>query len=417
VLTVTNISVSGSTTSLKVGEVVTVTATATYSDGTSAAISPTWTSSDTSVATVSTVGTVTALAAGTATVTAIEEGASGTVAITVDAPTPATWRGIIIAEENRCAPYNPDDYTYSQSVEEDIIAGLGGIYSPYTGECFASKSETDIEHMVARSEAHDSGLCAADEGTRSSFGSDLDNLTLASPSVNRYQKGAKDAAEWLPVNNRCWFAATIIEVRRKYGLTIDWQEADMLEQVLTTCGSTALEPSTCEGDEVTQSGSGVVINEFRTRGPNGANDEFIELRNTASTSATIGGWQVVGSNSSGATSVRRNIPSGVVIEPGCYYLLGNSNTNGYGGATDTTYGVGVTDSGGIALRRSDGSIVDQVGLSSGSAFKEGVPLSGFPGANVNQSYARTDGDVDDNSADFTLTSPSTPRTSASACVQ
>ncbi len=37
---------------------------------------------------------------------------------------------------------------------------------PYTGRWFANKRETDIEHIVARSEAHDSGLCAADEATR-----------------------------------------------------------------------------------------------------------------------------------------------------------------------------------------------------------------------------------------------------------
>ena len=139
-------------------------------------------------------------------------------------PTPTTpsstssstvWRGIVIAEEHRCSPYTPEDYNYSQSVEDDIIARLGGIYSPYTAECFGSKTLTDIEHMVARSEAHDSGLCAADDGIRSSFGRDLDNLTLASPSVNRYQKGAKDATDWLPTNNRCWFAATIVKVRLK----------------------------------------------------------------------------------------------------------------------------------------------------------------------------------------------------------
>jgi hypothetical protein len=32
---------------------------------------------------------------------------------------------------------------------------------------------------------------------------------------------------------------------------------------------------------------------------------------------------------------------------------------------DTTYGVGITDDGGIALAREDGTIVDQVGLSAG----------------------------------------------------
>jgi len=167
----------------------------------------------------------------------------------------------------------------------------------------------------------------------------------------------------------------------------------------------------------TESGIGVVINEFRTRGPRGANDEFIELRNDSSANVNIGGWQVVGSNSSGATSVRRNIPSGIVLGVGCHYLLGNSNTNGYTGSTDTTYGVGITDTGGIALRKSDGTVMDQVGLSSGSAFKEGSPLPGFPGDNTNHSYSRTDVDTNNNLADFLMISPSTPKTSASSCVQ
>ena len=60
---------------------------------------------------------------------------------------------------------------------------------------------------LARSEAHDSGLCAADSATRRRFATDLLNLTLAGPRVNRYQKVDHDAAEWLPSQNRCWFAA------------------------------------------------------------------------------------------------------------------------------------------------------------------------------------------------------------------
>ena len=44
--------------------------------------------------------------------------------------------GVRIAAENRCAPYDPGDYSYPQSVELDIIEMLGGIYSPYTGQCF-----------------------------------------------------------------------------------------------------------------------------------------------------------------------------------------------------------------------------------------------------------------------------------------
>ena len=151
-----------------------------------------------------------------------------------------SWRGLTVASERRCSPYDADDYRYQQSVEDRIIAELGGVYGPYTGRWFASGSDTDIEHMVARSEAHDSGLCAADRATRRRFATDLFNLTLAGPRVNRYEKVDHDAAEWLPAQNRCWFAARVIAVRQRYGLTIDQREAAALDQVLAGCASTEL---------------------------------------------------------------------------------------------------------------------------------------------------------------------------------
>ena len=151
-----------------------------------------------------------------------------------------SWRGLTIAPERRCAPYDADDYRYAQSVEDRIVAELGGVYGPYTGRWFASDSETDIEHIVARSEAHDSGLCAADPATRRRFATDPLNLTLAGPRVNRYEKVDRDAAEWLPAQNRCWFAARVIAVRQRYGLTIDQREADALDRVLAGCASTEL---------------------------------------------------------------------------------------------------------------------------------------------------------------------------------
>ena len=117
------------------------------------------------------------------------------------------------------------------------MAALGGVYGPYTGRWFNSSRETDIEHIVARAEAHDSGLCAADQETRQRFAADLLNLTLAAPSVNRYEKRARDASDWLPRLNRCWFAARVVAVRRKYKLTIDQREADTLSHVLAACAS------------------------------------------------------------------------------------------------------------------------------------------------------------------------------------
>ena len=153
-----------------------------------------------------------------------------------------TWRGLRVADEVRCSPYDrQQDYGYPQSIELRIVASMQGrIYGPYTGRYFASIRETDIEHIVAASEAHDSGLCRASPQTRRRFANDLLNLTLASPEVNRQSKSAKDAAEWMPPRNRCWFAQRIIDVRQRYDLTIDRREAEALDAILGECDSTAL---------------------------------------------------------------------------------------------------------------------------------------------------------------------------------
>lgn len=157
-----------------------------------------------------------------------------------------TWRGIAVEPESRCSPYDRDDYRYPQSVEARIVRDIGSIYGPYTGRCFGSTRETDIEHIVATSEAHDSGLCAAGPDTRRQFATDVLNLTLAAPEVNRGQKSGKDAAEWLPQENACWFAGRVVEVRRKYNLTIDRSEAETLERVLSNCASTEMIVRSCD---------------------------------------------------------------------------------------------------------------------------------------------------------------------------
>ncbi len=145
-----------------------------------------------------------------------------------------TWMGLEIAPEDRCSPYDRDkDYPYSQSLEPQILERMGGeIRCRYTDQVYDSLKETDIEHVVAVSEAHDSGLCAADAETKRTFSSDLDNLTLADPDVNRYEKAGKDAAEWLPELNLLWYVETIIKVKKKYSLTVDRAEMEALKGVL-----------------------------------------------------------------------------------------------------------------------------------------------------------------------------------------
>lgn len=152
-----------------------------------------------------------------------------------------SFRGLIVAPEHRCSPYDRADYPYPQSVELSIIEHFNGlIYGPYTGTCFQTRYDTDIEHIVSLVEAHDSGLCAAPPSVKRRFARDLLNLTLASPAVNRGQKSAKDLSEWLPSMNRCWYAKRTLEVRRKYALTIDRDEAAAIERILSKCPATTM---------------------------------------------------------------------------------------------------------------------------------------------------------------------------------
>lgn len=84
-------------------------------------------------------------------------------------------------------------------------------------------------------------MCAASKETRVAFASDQLNLTLAAPKVNRCSVGGKcgyDASEWLPEKNKCWFAARIVEVKKKYEMSVDRSEANVLESILSKCDST-----------------------------------------------------------------------------------------------------------------------------------------------------------------------------------
>src|SRR5688572_27065708 len=72
----------------------------------------------------------------------------------------------------------------------------------------------------------------------------------------------------------------------------------------------------------------VVISEFRTRGPNGANDEFIELFNKSAGAVDISGYKIARSNAAGTTTVIKTIPAGTTIASRRFYLLTNNGVQG-----------------------------------------------------------------------------------------
>ncbi|MDE0272424.1 MAG: hypothetical protein OXP11_14595 [Gammaproteobacteria bacterium] len=147
------------------------------------------------------------------------------------------WRGLAVAPESRCvgAAYDRGEYgTRHRALEDDIVEQFGGRLSPYSCMRFGSADAFEIDHVVALSEAHRSGMCRRGADAKRAFAGDVLNLALATPSVNR-TKGAKDALDWLPERNRCWYANQVLEVKRKHRLSVDADEADALEAELSQC--------------------------------------------------------------------------------------------------------------------------------------------------------------------------------------
>ncbi|NRA80127.1 MAG: hypothetical protein HRU18_18155 [Pseudoalteromonas sp.] len=96
------------------------------------------------------------------------------------APAYENWNWLSIQPENRCSPFNRKvDYVYEKDIENAIVTK-----EPYTGRYFSSSKPTDIEHIVATSEAHDSGLCSRTKEVRQAFASDL-TITSIEKNIQR----------------------------------------------------------------------------------------------------------------------------------------------------------------------------------------------------------------------------------------
>ena len=165
----------------------------------------------------------------------------------------------------------------------------------------------------------------------------------------------------------------------------------------------------------------VVISEFRTRGPGGVQDEFVELFNPTGNPIDVSDWQIRVSDNAGVSSLQYTLPPSTNLLPGRHYLIvGNSYSGSVMGESGAPLSSEVTDDGGIALVEADGiTIADQVGLSSGSIYREDTTLTPL-GTDEDRGYERKPGgasgscyDTNDNSADFSLISPSDPQNSSS----
>ena len=169
----------------------------------------------------------------------------------------------------------------------------------------------------------------------------------------------------------------------------------------------------------------VVLSQVAFRGPNGGNDEMIQIRNVSSVAQDIGGWKIVGTNAAGTNSTRATVPVGTSLPASRSFLFVNGAAGGYGDTTvpgDVVYTTGITDTGGVQLRTAADVVVDAVGHTGLTAtaplFKEGdgLPFPGTTPASNATAFKRTsEPDTDRNQIDFTGPQVRTPENCAAAC--
>ena len=158
----------------------------------------------------------------------------------------------------------------------------------------------------------------------------------------------------------------------------------------------------------------IVITEMRTRGPNGANDEFVEIANATATTIDVSGFRLRAASASGSVGTRAIIPAGIVLGPGERLLFANNGSAGYSGATtpDVTYTFGLADECGVAIDDGAGVVFDSLGTLAASTLYEGTPRAPLSD-NADRAHSRrmsgaTLIDTNDNASDFETIMPSTP---------
>lgn len=125
-------------------------------------------------------------------------------------------------------------------MRDECIVESGTLNGPYTGKVIQyvrdRTPDVDIDHRIALQNSWLTGAQQWSAEKRLAFANDPRNLVAVDASANR-QKGAADAATWLPPNKayRCTYVATQVDVKSTYGLWVTQPEKDAIERVLEQC--------------------------------------------------------------------------------------------------------------------------------------------------------------------------------------
>jgi hypothetical protein len=125
---------------------------------------------------------------------------------------------------------------------KDCVVLSGVLIDPYSGQSIdflrgvATSSDVQIDHVVALSNAWQTGAFKLTLEVRTAFANDPLNL-LAVKGVLNSQKGDGDAATWLPPRKsyRCAYVARQVAVKYKYGLWLTAPEKAAILKLLNAC--------------------------------------------------------------------------------------------------------------------------------------------------------------------------------------
>ena len=128
--------------------------------------------------------------------------------------------------------------TYKVGTRDCKVVG-GQLLDPFSGKSItfsSTKSNIDIDHLVALSNAWQTGAAYFDKAKRTQIANDPLNLLAVDAKLNR-QKGDSDAATWLPPAKsfRCEYVAAQIAVKVKYSLWLTAPEKSAMSKVLESC--------------------------------------------------------------------------------------------------------------------------------------------------------------------------------------
>ena len=123
---------------------------------------------------------------------------------------------------------------------KDCIVEIGILTDPFSGGSInfqrgiRTSALVQIDHVVALSNAWQTGIFKSDLATRKSFANDPLNLLAVKGSLNS-QKRDGDAATWLPPNKpfRCDYVSRQVEVKVKYGLWLTRAEKEAILRILS----------------------------------------------------------------------------------------------------------------------------------------------------------------------------------------